>query len=120
MNTPLALIVEDTEEIADFFSMALQMAGFETETALTGDVAMERLAAITPDVLVLDLHLPEVQGGDILHYVRAEQRLAGTHVIIVTADARGAESLRESADLVLVKPVGLAQLRDLAKRMITS
>ena len=67
-----------------------------------------------PDVVVLDLHLPRVAGMDILHQIRADERLTGTRVIVATAHPRMAESLRDEADLVLLKPISFSQLRDLA------
>ena len=108
------LIVEDDEDLSVIFSEALQAAGFETEIIKSGDTALERLAVTTPDVVVLDLHLPRVAGMDILHQIRADERLAGTRVIVATAHPRMAESLRDEADLVLLKPISYSQLRDLA------
>ena len=56
-----ALIVEDDKDLSTIFSIALQEADFETEIVSTGDKALERLADIVPDVVVLDLHLPKGQ-----------------------------------------------------------
>jgi DNA-binding response OmpR family regulator len=114
MSEALALIVEDDEDLSVIFSEALQAAGFKTEVARAGDIALARLAVTTPGVVVLDLHLPRVAGVDILHQIRADPRLAGTRVIVATAHPRMAESLRDEADLVLLKPISFSQLRDLA------
>lgn len=116
MSPPLALIVEDERMLAEIFSTALRMAGFATESILDGRAAVQRLAEIEPVLVLLDLHLPGVPGPDILRHIRAEERLAQTRVIIVTADASKAESLREQADAILLKPLGVIQLRDLAAR----
>lgn len=114
MDKSSALIIEDDEDLSLIFSEALQAAGFETEIIRRGDVALERLATTTPDVVVLDLHLPRVAGMDILHQIRTDKRLAGTRVIVATAHPNMAETLRDEADLVLLKPVSFSQLRDLA------
>jgi hypothetical protein len=53
----------------------------------------------------------------LLEEIRSEPRLAKTHVIVLSGDAQRAELGGEKADLVLVKPVGYAQLYDLAKRL---
>jgi DNA-binding response OmpR family regulator len=108
------MIIEDDNDLSVIFSEALQAAGFETEIVRSGDTAMERLAVTKPDVVVLDLHLPRVTGVDILRYIRADFRLVGTRVIIATAHPGMSESLRDEADLVLLKPISFAQLRDLA------
>ncbi|MBN1956015.1 MAG: response regulator [Anaerolineae bacterium] len=117
MSSLFALIVEDTKDIANYFSLALKTAGFQTEVILTGDAALERLKTVVPDIVVLDLHLPEVMGTEILRAIRADARLANTQVIVITADALTAETIQDKADLVLIKPVGLDQLGDLATRL---
>ena len=82
--------------------------------------AVARLAVTTPDLVVLDLHLPGIAGTDILRRIRADARLAETRVIIVTGDPLEAEGVRDQADLVLIKPVGFDQLRGLATRLISA
>jgi two-component system response regulator AdeR len=114
MSELLGLIIEDDDDLSVIFSEALQAAGFKTEIIQSGDQALARLAVTTPDVVVLDLHLPRVAGMDILHQIRADARLAKTRVIVATAHPRMAESLRDEADLVLLKPISFSQLRDLA------
>jgi DNA-binding response OmpR family regulator len=113
----LALIVEDDEDAGIIFAKALQEAGFECEIIRTGDGALTRLAETAPAVVVLDLELPRVSGVEILRQIRADARLAKTHVIVATAFPDLAAGLEEKADLVLIKPVSYSQLRDLAKRV---
>ena len=117
MSDLLALIIEDDYDLSNIFAEALQAAGFETQIIQTGDVALVRLSSTTPNVVVLDLHLPRVGGVDILRQIRTDPRLAETRVIVTTADERLAETLREEADLVLVKPISFSQLRDLSSRL---
>jgi two-component system KDP operon response regulator KdpE len=117
MIKPLALIIEDDFEIAKILSISLKNH-FEVESFPDGYSAISRLAQIIPMLIVLDLHLPEVSGMDIFAHVRSDARLDGTKIIVCTADALRAESLRGQADLVLLKPVSPAQLRELASRMI--
>ena len=117
MTNSLALIIEDDEFLAEIFSLTLQEAEFEIEIIRDGQVALTRLATLTPALVVLDLHLPHISGVDILHQIRADERLAETRVMLATADAIMAENLREDADLVLLKPISTNQLRELAKRL---
>jgi DNA-binding response OmpR family regulator len=117
MDNPQALVVEDGEDASIIFAKALQEAGFECEIIRTGDKALVRLAETTPAVVVLDLNLPHVSGVEILRQIRADARLAETHVIVATAFSHLAADIEEKADLVLTKPVGFVQLRDLAKRV---
>ena len=117
MSNPLALIIEDDENQADIFSLALRRAQFEVEIVSEGDKALARLTEVVPAIVILDLHLPHVSGETILHQLRADQRLAQTRVILTTADAFLAGELREEADLVLLKPISPSQLRELASRL---
>ncbi len=116
-NKPFSLIVEDDADLSDIFAEALMAAGFDTEIVRNGRLAMERLGEIIPNVVILDLHLPEVAGSTILSYIRAEERLAATSVVVATADAVMGEQLRDTADFVLIKPISFSQLRDLTNRL---
>lgn len=117
MSDLFALIVEDETDLAIIFSKALQEAGFETQIVRAGDTALMWLSSTTPQIVVLDLHLPRVSGKEVLEQIRADERLTKTKVIIATADPRMAETLQDQADLVLLKPIGFSQLRDLASRL---
>ena len=117
MNNRLALIIEDDPDLSIIFAEALQAAEFETKIIQDGRVALACLAEDQPIIVVLDLHLPHASGGDILHLIRSEARLAQTRVIVTTADPLMADSLQAEADLVLIKPISFSQLRDLAVRL---
>jgi chemosensory pili system protein ChpA (sensor histidine kinase/response regulator) len=117
MNEKRAMIVEDDSDLAIIFAEALQAAGYNAEIIQDGQMALDRLSDIVPEVVVLDLHLPRVAGTDILKAIRADERMADTRVIIATADPRMAEALESQADLVLIKPISFSQLRDLASRL---
>ncbi len=116
-KNPLALIIEDDPDAADIFSAAIEAAEYETEIIGSGKQALERLAVTEPSIVVLDLHLPHVSGADILNYIRSEPRLEKTRVIIASADPRTADMLYGKATLVLIKPIGFTQLRNLAIRL---
>ena len=118
MEKPLALVIEDNQDVAFIFARAVEEAGYQTETIVSGDEAMQRLASTVPGLVILDLHLPRVDGLDILETIRHDPRLHHTRVMLATADVRKAEELHDVADLVLVKPISYHQLRDLAKRML--
>ena len=91
-----------------------------TPGARHGDDALKRIREISPDIVVLDLNLPGTSGADLLTYIRADERLAKTRVILATADERQAETLTDDADIVLLKPVSPSQLKDMALRMSPS
>jgi len=117
MNEPLALIVEDDEDINEIFREALSAAGFATEVARDGQSAMDFLEKTVPTIVILDLHLPNVSGETILRKIRSSPILEKIRVVLTTADAVAAEFLRSQADFVMVKPISYIQLRDLTKRL---
>jgi DNA-binding response OmpR family regulator len=114
---PFSLIIEDDFDLSIIFSEALNAAGFETEIVRNGRIAFERLTQVSPDVVILDLHLPEVDGGTILNSIRSSTHLSKTIIVITTADAVMGEQLRDNADFVLIKPISFGQLRDLTMRL---
>ena len=116
MTKALALIIEDDPQLNTIMSITLQ-ADFEIETCADGTSGLSRLMQITPNVVVLDLNLPGISGKEILQNIRADDRLSKTRIIITTADERQAETLREDADIILLKPVSPSQLKELALRL---
>jgi CheY-like chemotaxis protein len=117
MPKPLALIIEDDSNLRKIFSLALQI-DFEIEAYGDGSTAFMRMTDVEPALVILDLNLPGMQGKDILSDIRATPRLAKTHIIVCTADERQAEFLQDQADIVMLKPVSPAQLRQIASRFI--
>jgi len=118
MSNPVALVVEDDRDLAALFAIALRMAGVETEIVHAGDTALARLDVLVPDLVVLDLHIPRTAGRDILRQIRADVRLSGTRVVVVTGDTLAAEDIRNQADQVLIKPFSFDELQDLAMGLI--
>jgi CheY-like chemotaxis protein len=116
MTKPLAFVVEDDPQLSQIFTITLGES-YETETITDGMQALARLTEDIPHLFVLDIHLPGADGSQILHAIRADARLQRTRVILATADARQADMLEDKADIVLLKPISIKQLRDLANRL---
>jgi len=115
------LVIDDDKDIAAWFRTVLVLMGFEVETALTARQALSWLAANVPDLILLDLHLgAELGGEDILYQIRSNARFNQTRVIIVTGYPTTAEMITNLADLVMIKPIELEQLRGLVSRMAYS
>jgi two-component system response regulator AdeR len=118
MKTPVALVIEDDEIIGEILTIALREAHYTPIYIRNGRDALEKLSGEKPSLVVLDLHLPKLPGITILRAIRSDTRLTDTRIMVVTADAMLAESLRKDADMVLVKPVGFNQVRELAERLL--
>jgi len=114
----LALIIEDDEDLANIFAEALRGVGFEVEHVADGKIAQERLISGTvPFLILLDMHLPHVSGGELLTNMKQDERFASTIMILTTADARMGEAYSDQADFVMIKPISFVQLRDLTSRL---
>ncbi len=116
MTRPSALIIEDDPQLGRIFTLALQN-DFDTHLCADGLVALSHLEQASPDLVVLDLHLPGASGHEILAQIRATPRLSETRVILATADHIQADMLEAQAEIALLKPISPLQLRELAVRL---
>ena len=117
------LVVEDDRDIAELVERYLQKAGFSTELLSSGREALKAIAERTPDLLVLDLMLPQVDGLEICRVVRSDPRTAAIPIIMLTARADESErivGLEIGADDYVAKPFSpnelVARVRALLRR----
>jgi signal transduction histidine kinase/DNA-binding response OmpR family regulator len=107
------LIVDDNQDAAESLRLALNILGHTVEVAHDGPAALEKLRHFTPDVALLDIGLPVMDGYELAQRIRAEQGLA-TRLLAITgyAQQRDRERSAEAGfDAHLVKPVDLALLQ---------
>ena len=108
------LIVDDNEDSAWTMATLQSMRGHETRTAFTGPDAVAAAAEFLPDVVLLDIGLPGMDGYEVARQLRAMPALAGTFVVAMTGYGRDEDrALTEAAgfDRHMVKPVDLELLR---------
>lgn len=79
------LVVDDEEDIVDLIKFNLDHEGYQVLTAGTGEEAMEITISSRPDLLVLDLMLPGIDGLDVTRYLRSDQRIQHIPIIMLTA-----------------------------------
>lgn len=118
VHRDLAFVIEDNAIVAEVFAKALSIEGYEAEVILQGDVAQKRLEEEKPRLILLDLHLPEVAGADLLNQIRQSSHLKETIVFVATGDAQADmdKHSRDQADMILEKPITFGHLRDLVRR----
>ena len=105
------LIIEDEKNISDFMSKALKSNDYRVITAVSGKAGLSLISSQCPDIILLDLGLPDMDGLDILTQLRGLPREAP--VIIISARDREAEKVRAldmGADDYVVKPFGVSEL----------
>jgi diguanylate cyclase (GGDEF)-like protein len=121
MDNIEVLIIDDDKDIAAWYRVVLTLMGFEVETALSARQALTTLATCTPSLILLDLHLgQEIGGEDILYQIRSNTRFDHTRVIVITGYPTTAEMVTNLADLIMIKPIGLDQLKTLVSRIVSS
>ena len=102
------LVVEDNADSRDVLCALLEREGFECQTAATGAAALERVDEFRPEVVILDLGLPELDGYEVARRIRANPEHAGLRLIALTGYGQAADrraTLQAGFDEHLVKPV---------------
>lgn len=107
---PLVLVVDDDDHIRELVRLALEKRGFRVEQAADGAEALDRFAVLSPDLVILDLMLPKINGWDVCRRIREQSR-----VPILMLTARGEEDdeirgLELGADDYVTKPFSPRQL----------
>ena len=110
------LIAEDDHLLSYLFQKALTHAGYRTEVAWNGHEVMTRITAITPDILLLDIGLPDVSGMQLLKNMR--NYYPDMIIVVVTGNNNAMQSEESQlADLFLLKPVSVRELVTLLGRL---
>lgn len=102
------LIADDDQDIRDVLRLVFERGGYHVSTANDGRAALEQAASVGPDVVLLDIMMPETHGLAVCHQIKNSETLRKTKVVILScksfaADRRQAE--QAGADLFVSKPV---------------
>lgn len=113
MSQKTVLLVEDEDNIALALSHLIGRAGYRLRRVATGNAAIDALAEERPDLVVLDVMLPERSGYEICQMIRRDAALAGVKVLMITAsggDVERRKGLAVGADAFMTKPFATADL----------
>jgi two-component system cell cycle response regulator DivK len=119
MTSPQILVVEDNERNMKLFCDLLQASGYHTLEATTGESAVELALEHGPDLVLMDIQLPDIDGIEALGRLRADERSATLPVLALTAQAMDGDRERFLAagfDGYLSKPVDIAEFVTTVKR----
>lgn len=105
------LVVDDEESLTDLLSSALRFAGYDVDTASDGFDALRRVKSLTPDLVVLDVNMPEIDGFEVCRRIRRD----GLDVPVIFLTARDdiddlRVGFRQGGDDYLTKPFSLEEL----------
>ncbi len=117
------LIIEDEEDAAELFAEMMRVSGFRVLKTPNSAPAISMMIAEKPDVIILDIMMPEISGLDILRQMRRDPELANIPVVVVSAKSMPADiknGMEAGASTYLTKPVGFLDLKDAVERALGS
>ncbi len=117
------LAVDDERHIVRLVQINLVKEGYEVVTASNGREAIEKAHEHKPDLIVMDVMMPEMDGFEALEKMKADPQLMDIPVIMLTAKAQDADVFsgwQKGADLYLTKPFNPSELLTFVKRIFTS
>ncbi len=120
---PKVLIVDDEEFTVDMLQIFLKMNGFEAIGAYNGEDGLMLTQVESPDVLILDLMLPDIQGYDVCQRLRSFEKTANLPILILSARTSQADkdkATKAGADGYLTKPVQFPVLLTELNRVLVS
>ena len=121
-SKPFVLAVDDEEHITELLAMGLGFNGFEVERAASGRAALAAIERRRPDLIILDVMLPDLDGFDVARRLRQDERV-GTRVPVIFLTARDAtadkvEGLRLGVDDYVTKPFSIEELIERVKAVL--
>jgi two-component system cell cycle response regulator len=118
-----ALVVDDVRIAADAIARGLELLGYEAAIAYGPRPAIESLNRRVPDVILLDINMPGVDGVEVCRYLRREPRTAGVPIIAVSSEVQP-ETIKRvrqaGANAFLSKPLDLDALEKALRRLFAS
>lgn len=122
MEQKTILIADDNENIREALTYLLEDEGYKLWLAKDGADALKKVKEFKPDILFLDIMMPEINGYDVCRAIKADPELRSTYVIMLTAKGQVAEQERGrevGADEYIVKPFSpmeiLAKIKNLLR-----
>jgi DNA-binding response OmpR family regulator len=120
MSRPKILIVEDDRSIADVLAYNLDEIGYEVQCAYNGQTGVEKAKLIMPDVIVLDVMLPGIDGLEVCRRLRATPETQNAKILMLTAKAEEGDQLvgfSVGADDYVIKPFSVRILMERIKAL---
>jgi CheY-like chemotaxis protein len=115
------LIIEDEADAAELFAEMMRVSGFRVLKTASSTPALSLITTEKPDIIILDIMMPEVSGLDILRHMRQDPLLANIPVVVVSAKSMPADirvGMEAGASMYLTKPVGFLELKEAVERAL--
>ena len=121
-NQKTVLIVEDEEDAAELFAEMMRVSGFRVLKTSSSAPAISMMNADKPDVVILDIMMPDISGLDVLRQMRLAPELSNIPVVVVSAKSMPADiknGMEAGASTYLTKPVGFLDLKEAVERALS-
>ncbi|MCH8053016.1 MAG: response regulator [Planctomycetes bacterium] len=121
MNRKKILIVDDDRQVSLALSIRLKAADYDVDVAGDGENALEKLTASVPDVVLLDMRMPGIDGLEVMRQMKQDPRLANIPVIFVSANAQETAkraALNAGGKIFLEKPFESRALLEAIQRVL--
>lgn len=116
------LIADDEPNIVISLEFLMKREGYDVTIARDGQQALDAIRKLRPDLVLLDVMMPVKSGIEVLQAVRADEALAGTRILMLTAKGREtdvAKGLALGADAYMTKPFSTRELAERVRRMLS-
>jgi len=120
---PRILIVDDEPNIVLALEMLMQREGYEIRTVGDGERAVEAASTFRPDLILLDVMMPRMDGYEVCQRIRSDDSLKGIFIVMLTAKGREVErekGLALGADLYITKPFSTREVVRKVREMLAS
>lgn len=117
------MIIEDEPDAAEMFGEMMRVNGFRVVKMFSSAPAIPMLSQEKPDLVILDVMMPDISGLEVLRHIRSDPELAAIPVIIVSAKSMPGDikiGLEAGASMYLTKPVGFLDLKQAVEKVLAN
>ncbi|MGC1378018.1 MAG: response regulator [Anaerolineales bacterium] len=114
------VIVEDEPDAAEMLAEMMRVSGFRVVKSYSSGPAIDIISSEMPDVVILDIMMPDISGLEVLQIIQQEPKTAKIPVVVVSAKSMPADiqiGLDAGASIYLTKPVGFLDLKNAIERV---
>lgn len=117
------MIIEDEPDAAELFAEMMRVNGYRVIKMFSSAPAIPMISQEKPDLILLDIMMPDISGLEVLRYMRREPDLAAIPVIVVSAKSMPGDiktGLQAGASMYLTKPVGFLDLKEAVEKVLNN
>ena len=122
MSGPTVLVVDDDPVIVKLLQVNFEMEGYQVITAADGEEGLNRAREDMPDVMLLDVMMPKMNGLDVARVLKGDDATSGIPIVLLSAKAQAADvqAGRNVADEYITKPFDPLELLDRVSKLIAA